>query len=373
MTRQSYGAGSMSVREPGVWRLRVMVEGKQVQRTFRGTEAAARKELRQLDVLPATPPKGVRTFGDLLDEWMTFQESRGRAPKTLDENRREVEARIRPRLGNIPVTDLTAHHLDKAFSAWSAEGLAASSVHRHAAVISAALTQGVKWGWLDASPAMRASAPTAASSRKLVTPSTKEVAMLIRTAQLDDPVMAAAVALAFVTGARRGELCALLWSDFDLEMGTVRIEKSLSQVGSDLAVKSTKTDRGRSVSLDARAVALLKNHQRWQRSLSDAAESPLVKDPYVLSNNANGARPIEPSKITDRFTALRKAAKVRPGVRFHDLRHAHVTQLLSAGVDATTVANRVGHASTRMTLDRYGHALPAGDVAAAKLIGALLP
>jgi len=44
-----------------------------------------------------------------------------------------------------------------------------------------------------------------------------------------------------------------------------------------------------------------------------------------------------------------------------------------AGVDATTVAHRVGHASTRMTLDRYAHALPAGDVAAAALIGALLP
>jgi integrase len=50
-----------------------------------------------------------------------------------------------------------------------------------------------------------------------------------------------------------------------------------------------------------------------------------------------------------------------------------VTQLLGAGVDATTVAHRVGHASTRMTLDRYAHALPAGDVAAAALIGALLP
>jgi integrase len=344
-----------------------------VERTFRGTEAAARKELRKFDVQPAALPKGVRTFGDLLDEWMTFQGSRGRAPKTLDENRREIESRIRPRLGDISVKDLTAHDLDKAYSAWSAEGLAASTVHRHSAVISAALAQGVKWGWLDASPAIRASAPTAASSRKLVTPTVKEVAKLISTAQSDDPVMAAAIALAFVTGARRGELCALLWSDIDLEAGAVRIERSLSQVGNDLAVKSTKTDRGRTVSLDGRAVALLKHHRAWQRSLSDEAGSRLAKDPYVLSDNANGARPIEPSRITDRFTVLRKVAGIRVGIRFHDLRHAHVTQLLSAGVDATTVATRVGHASTRMTLDRYAHALPAGDLAAAKLIGALLP
>ena len=81
MTRQSYDAGSISEREPGVWRLRVMINGKQVQRTFRGTEAAARKNCAAWMCNRAPLPKGVRTFGDLLDQWMTFQESRGRAPK----------------------------------------------------------------------------------------------------------------------------------------------------------------------------------------------------------------------------------------------------------------------------------------------------
>ena len=43
-----------------------------------------------------------------------------------------------------------------------------------------------------------------------------------------------------------------------------------------------------------------------------------------------------------------------------------------AGVDATTVAHRVGHASTRMTLDRYAHALPERDREAAGLLGQVL-
>jgi hypothetical protein len=53
--RQAYGSGSIKKRGPGVYRLRVMVDGKQVERTFRGTEAAARKELRKLDLKPAEP------------------------------------------------------------------------------------------------------------------------------------------------------------------------------------------------------------------------------------------------------------------------------------------------------------------------------
>jgi integrase len=374
-----YGRGSMRERTPGVWRLRVMTSRGQVERIFRGTQTAAREALNDLVAekpSPAGPPAAAtgseRTFGELLDKWLEHLKARGRAPKTLDENKREIETRIKPRLGGIPVTDLTAEHIDDAYSAWLAEGLSASTVHRHAAVTSAALTQGVKWGWLDANPAQKASAPTAAPKRKLVTPGPDQVAKLIRAAEEVDPIMATAVALAFITGGRRGELAALRWSDIDLEAGTVRIERSLTQVGTELTEKSTKTGRGRTVALDERCVTLLRRHRAWQLELSKKAQSPLVGDPYLLSDNANGARPIEPSKITDRFVSVRGKAHIR-GVRFHDLRHAHVTQLLSAGVDATTVANRVGHACTRMTLDRYAHALPAGDMAAAAIIGALLP
>ena len=264
----------------------------------------------------ASPTSDGRTLGDLLTKWLRHIEARGRAPKTIDENRREIESRIRPRLGDIGITDLTAEDLDSAYSAWLDE-LSPSSVHRHAAVISAALSQGVKWGWLDTSPAAKASSPSAATARKLVTPSTEQVATLIKAAQSDDPVMAAAVALAFVTGARRGELAALRWSDIDLDAGTVRIERSLTQVGQILAEKGTKTNRGRTVAIDGRTVALLERHRAWQVDLSRRAQSPLVADPYVLSDNANGALPVQPSKITDRFTSLRDKVALHP-IRFHD-------------------------------------------------------
>src|SRR5664280_2786518 len=331
----------MTERADGVWRLRVMTSRGQVERSFRGGQTAARRALNELaseqpapSGLTASGDMTEQTFGQLLDTW--------------------------------------TEHLEAAYSAWLKEGLSASSVHRHAAVISAALTQGVKWGWLDLNPAQRASAPAPTTTRKLVTPGPDQVVKLIRAAKESDPVMATAIALAFITGGRRGELAALRWSDIDLDAGIVRIERSLTQIGTELSEKSTKTGRGRNVTLDERAVALLLRHRAWQLDLSRRAESSLVADPYVLSDNANGARPIEPSKITDRFVSVRGKAHIR-GVRFHDLRHAHLTKLLGAGVDATTVAARVGHASTRMTLDRYAHALPAGDVAAAAIIGAMLP
>jgi hypothetical protein len=62
------------------------------------------------------------------------------------------------------------------------------------------------------------------------------------------------------------------------------------QVGKALAEKSTKTNRGRTVATDAPTMALLERHRVWQVSLSKQAESPLVADPYLLGDNANGAR-----------------------------------------------------------------------------------
>jgi integrase len=55
--------------------------------------------------------------------------------------------------------------------------------------------------------------------------------------------------------------------------------------------------------------------------------------------------------------------------RFHDLRHFSVTTLIGAGVDVRTVADRHGHARATMTLDRYAHALPERDRAAAGILG----
>src|SRR6202044_3099727 len=123
-------------------------------------------------------------------------------------------------------------------------------------------------------------------------------------------------------------------------------------------------------------------------------ESPLVEDPYVLSYNANGAVPASPDTFTHKFAklceqmeqpALKRLQKKQPGAtladlspkdrwpyRFHDLRHFSVTTLIAGGVDIRTVAERHGHARATMTLDRYAHALPERDRAAAEMLGALL-
>ena len=221
-------------------------------------------------------------------------------------------------------------------------------MHHLHAILSAALNQAVKWGWIERSPAARSSPPPLRQTPMKI-PTPEQLNQLHRAAGDVDRVLATAIALAALTGARRGELVALRWSDVDLVVGRVRIARSLTVVAGRAHEGPTKTHQIRGIALDDAGVGLLRDHWEYMRDLSERAESPLVKDPFILSYNANGATNVGPDFITHRFASLAK----RLGIyRYNDLRHFSVSTLIAAGVDVRTVAERHGHAQATMTLNR---------------------
>jgi len=49
-----------------------------------------------------------------------------------------------------------------------------------------------------------------------------------------------------------------------------------------------------------------------------------------------------------------KAAKL-PQIRLYDIRHSHATLLLAADEHSKIVSERLGHSTTRRTLDTFSH------------------
>ena len=395
MTLRGQRPGTMRERPigSGQWQLRVYLgrdptTGQPIQRaeTFKGSERAAAKRLAQLvaDIETGKFHRTRATTGELLDEWLNHI-TPNRQPKTVDEYRRKVDRHIRPAIGSIRLDKLEPATLDAWYRRWREQGLSETTVHHLHAIIRAALNQAVKWDWIYRSPALRATAPTLKShSMKIPTP--EQLNKLHRAAAEKDPVLATAIALAALTGARRGELAALRWSDIDLHIGRITIARSLGVVRGVTHVGPTKTHARREVALDEIAVGVMRNHWGHVTELAERAGSPLVDDPFVLSYNANGGRPVNPDRLTHGFISVcrrlesparAKAKKSgrdlreseRFPFRFHDLRHFSVSTLLAAGVDVRTVAERHGHAQTTMTLNRYAHALPERDRFAAGVLG----
>ena len=54
-------------------------------------------------------------------------------------------------------------------------------------------------------------------------------------------------------------------------------------------------------------------------------------------------------------------------IRIHDLRHSHVSLLISMGFSAVSIGNRVGHESVDITY-RYAHTFPTEQTQMAKLL-----
>ena len=103
-------------------------------------------------------------------------------------------------------------------------GLGPNTIRQHHALVSSALAQAVKWGWIDKNPAGAASPPGKKKVGPRRPPEPTEIRALIEACG-DDIDLATAVALGAITGARRGELCGLQWPDVDWEEARIQFER----------------------------------------------------------------------------------------------------------------------------------------------------
>ncbi len=203
------------------------------------------------------------------------------SPKTVETTRMYIEDPIIPLLGSIQVSKLTPADLDRFYRQLLEVGrsrgpYAPATIRRVHGIIRRALTQGVRWGWITHNPAIDASPPRV-PMKELKPPDPDQVVQLFRLAQEADPELATFIMLAASSGARRGELLALRWSDIDLDRGRMSIERGIVRVGDDLIEQGTKTHQSRRISLDAGTVAALRAHQ--ERMMERAAAASLSSHP----------------------------------------------------------------------------------------------
>jgi integrase len=344
------------------------------------TRAEAKQaEARLLTEVGAGQHRGTtnRTVAELLERWLEWRQSvRPISPTTVATYRSYIDRSILPAIGKLQLGRLDAATLDAFYAHLRKQGgkggrpMAASSVHQVHAILSGALNRAVVWGWIAHNPA-RLATPPSIERTELQPPAVEDAARLLAVAVAEDPELGLFLRLAVVLGARRGELCALRWSDVDLDQDEVLIAGGIVRVpGESLVDKATKTHAKRRVALGPDTGELLRTHRLVQAKNALAFGTTLAPDAYVFSHAPDGSAPINPDGITHRFRRLARRLGVR--CRLHDLRHFMVTQLVAGGVDWRTVAGRAGHADGHMTLSTYAHFQQAQDRQAAEFMDRLL-
>jgi len=313
--------------------------------------------------------------GDLIDDWLALAK-RDLSPTTARGYDWIVKTYIRPSLGKVPLARLRASQLDRFYGQLRERGgqdgkpLSGATVRQVHAILRRALQQGVRWGWIKENPAALASPPRVRSAQ-LTPPEPADVVALIEAANAEDPDLGCFLHLAATSGARRGELCGLRWSDLDLQAGAMTISRNVVEGAEGIVEKDTKTHASRRIALDPDTVAVIEAHRERMTDRAAACSSPMAGEAHVFSADPDGGRPWTPNELTKRFIRLRKKAALE-GVRLHDLRHFAATRLLAAGVPVRTVSGRLGHANAATTLGVYAHFVEESDREAAAKLGALL-
>jgi integrase len=244
-----------------------------------------------------------------------------------------------------------------------------ASVRQMHAILHKALEQAVRFDMIPTNPAGKVDPPKVRQEE--ITPLSAEQAdKLLGMTRNERDRFEAVYVLALTTGLRIGELLGLKWSDIDLDARRLRVSRQLQRGQGGLIFTEPKAASRRTVDLPARTVEALKRHRKRQVEEAPKAGGAYQDNALVFAGSLGG--PIGPEKVTQRaFKPLLKRAGL-PEIRFHDLRHTFATLLLARGVHPTYVQRALGHASVKMTLDRYSHWMPSMGRATAEAIDAVL-
>jgi integrase len=321
---------------------------------------------REYNLMKATPAELPGTLSGLLKEFFNEHGEKALAAKTL-KRYREMADYLDTELMNMELPKIRPLHLSREWNRLLSSGgrgrklgkpLSRKTVRNIAGLVSSAYTRGIRWGICEVNP-VQASEPPVPKKKEGIALSVEQTEQLIAGASATWG-MEVFLELDAATGARRGELLGLQWTDLD--GNRLMIGRSLSQVGQDVFLKEPKNKKFRVITIPPSALRKLNAHRKTQDEYR-AHFGESYQGNFIFSN-PDGS-PLKPDTISAAVSLLFRSLKLPKGASLHTLRHTHGSQLLAAGVPLTDVSKRLGHTNPHVTATIYAHAMPGHDDAAA--------
>lgn len=291
---------------------------------------------------------GEMSFEEYAERWLARQVKY--APSTLASYRRMLQV-IYPFIGSIPLNRLRPIALENMLVELRKRNIRGkqvqeATVQKYLTVASAVLSDAKRNEILPKNPAHMVELPVVTPSAQSI-PTPEQAEKLISALKDEPQPYRLFYMLAIYTGCRRGELCALKWSDLHMrEDGAfILINRSRSNVaGQGIREGSTKSGRSRLVAIDAHITEELTAY---------AKEAHAEPEDYLFIGK--GGKHIHPDTFTKRLKRIYARLGFPNDFHLHTLRHYYVTTLLHRGIDKRTVADLVGHSDTSFLERVYSH------------------
>lgn len=348
--------GSLYKRKDGRWCGQYRDARGKVRYLYRKTKNEAKKALREAlqDRDDNIVPADKLTVSLYLDEWMDERKNTiGRRTWRVQESL--VRNRIKPYIGDQRISKLTAKDVREMYRHLTRGGLSASTVGTVHALIKQAMRDAVREKRLRSNPLDDVKPPKQIQNHK-------DVLTAAQVNRLLDAVKGDRFECAFVVAAtcalRIGEVLALRYEDFDLERGTLRIERTLYY--GECSQPKTPSSR-RTLTLPKRTLEALTRLCKLNREQRG----------YLFATS--GGKPVDAANFY-KWTwkpALRRAG-LPETLTPHQLRHGAASLLLNQNVPVPVVSRYLGHANPGITMKVYAHAIDGTGGMAADGIDAAL-
>ena len=369
MAKRGAGEGSISKRKDGKWQGAITIgrndDGTQRRKYFYGetrNEVAdeMNKAISQYNEGNFIDKNRTPRVSEWLNIWLWDYKRNSIRPTTFEQYETLIRVHAIPAFGNKNLADLKPEHLQKLYNKLHEKGTSSRTIRLVHAVMGAALKQAIRNGIINRNVCEAATPPKATDVEMRVLTRDEQKKFIDVT---KDERIGCAFLFAMYTGARRGEILALKWEDFDFKGNTVSIKRTLNRVKSyngsggktELVIGTPKTAKSRRViPLADDLIYYLGLHKIKQNAEKELA-GELYEDEDVVFATELG-KMIEPGNFNRKFYKLVESADI-PHANPHCLRHTFATRGLETGIDLKTMQEFLGHNSILLTANTYTHVL----------------
>jgi len=366
----------------GQWVAQVTLRnGKRVSRYAKDRDGAKAELAELLRLRDAGAPITDRIrLGAFLERWVS--DGHSLAPSTHRKHEAAIRVHITPRLGHIRLSDLSPIDVNRALDDARGSGLHPQTVRHLRATLRRALADAVRDGLVTRNVGALSRAPVLHRPERPILDA-NQARILIGVESRYAPLWTILV----TTGLRISEALGLLWSSVELGGNDVQdvelrssdagiggarrrgmraapgvanrgraqpsltVRHQLARENGEWVRRPPKTAKGRrTIPLTPLGVEALRR-QRAQQD-ADLGTRPRPIDGLVFTSPTGN--PLHETNVV-KYLARDLAAAGLPHVTCHDLRHSAATVLYSSGVDLETIADMLGHSSSRVTADLYRH------------------